>query len=161
MFKHTQLSLSFALILGISLFSGQVSARPGGDMFSHLEFIADQVGLSEEQETQINELVHAHELATAVDRERVEQIREQLHTLVEEFDASQAQILADELGEITSRLAYSGAETRAAVQQLFTPEQVAMMEELRKERQAMRAGFSRGFGGRPPRSGSFGEPTGE
>jgi Spy/CpxP family protein refolding chaperone len=147
-----------AFVVGLSVIAGQLSAAPGfgpgagggggpgggrggapdftqgAEGFGHLEFLADHLGLTDEQENQINEIIDAAQLAAAVDRERERQVRAALQALVEEFDAGEAQVLADELGGITARLAYSRAETRAEIHQLFTPEQLQLLEELKARR---------------------------
>jgi Spy/CpxP family protein refolding chaperone len=150
-----------AFVLGMSVIAGQLSAAPGfgpgggpgggadfaqvAESFGHLEFLADYLGLTDEQEDQINEIIDAAQLVAAVDREREKQVREALQALVEEFDAGEAQALADELGEIAARLAYSRSETRAEIHQLFTPEQLELLAEL-KARRSERMGR---FPGRP------------
>jgi Spy/CpxP family protein refolding chaperone len=140
---------SIVVALGLSVVAGQVVAQPSfgppggmgtshaGEGFGQLEFVADRLGLTDDQESQINEIIDAAELVTAVDRERMKQIREALHAMREEFDAGEAQVLANEFGEITARLAYSGAETRAAIHAVFTPEQLQQLEEMKAQRSDM------------------------
>ena len=140
--------VALALMLGLSAWTATSSARPGmgheRGMFDHLGYIADEIGLSEEQEQQINEIVDAAELASAVDRERMRQIRDELRDLAVSDDQSQAQILADELGEIAARIAYNRFETRAQVNAVFTEEQLASMEAIRADHEAMRESLSAG-----------------
>ena len=109
-------------------------AMDSGQDFRHLEFIADQLGLSESQEEQINAIIGASELASAVDRERARQINDEIKAQVDSFDAGTVQILADELGTIVARLTYSRAETRVAIHQVFTVEQQAQLAELKQQR---------------------------
>jgi Spy/CpxP family protein refolding chaperone len=126
--------------------AGPLAARPdagpggsgSGDDFRHLEFIADQLGLSDDQEEQINQIISASQLENAVDRERARQIGEEMKAQVSSFDAGTVQALADELGAITSRLSYSATETHAAIHQLFTAEQQAQLEGLRLQREQHR-----------------------
>jgi len=127
---------------GLLVLAGPLAARPDigpgspaqGDDFRQLEFIADQLGLSDDQEEQINQVINASQLTNAVDRERARQIGEEMKAQVSSFDAGTVQSLADELGAITSRLSYSATETHAAIYQLFTAEQQAQLEELRLQR---------------------------
>jgi len=135
-----------AFVLGLSVIAAQLSAAPGFGPgghpdfaretkgFGRLEFLADHLGLTDEQEQQISEINDAAQLAAAVDREREKQVREALQALVEKFDAGEAQALANELGEIAARLAYSRTETRAKIQRLFTAEQLELVEELKARR---------------------------
>ena len=160
------LAIALALLVGVSVWSDDTVARPGGGhgggILDHLEYIADDLGLTTEQEQQITEIINAAELATAVDRERMGQIRDALRDLTSSADLGQAQILADELGEIAARLAYNRFETRSQVNAVFTDEQLAMLEEMRAEREAMRESFSRGgFGGGSQRGIYGGQPTTE
>jgi Spy/CpxP family protein refolding chaperone len=147
------------LISGLASFSGLALAQPemgrggppGIENLDHLDMLADQIGLTEEQGTEITEIVNNAQLASAVDRERIHQIKDELRAMADNFDASQAQILADELGEISARLAYSGTESHAAIRQVFTEEQLAMLEELRAEHESSRSRF--GSGKRHPSGG--------
>lgn len=147
------------LVSGLAIFPGQSLAQTGFGRgapvpmvnLEHLDFLADQIGLSEEQGMEITRIVNEAQLASAVDRERMQQIKDELKQMVDDFDASQAQVLADELGEISSRLAYTAAESHAAVRQVFSDEQILMLEELRAEREESRGHFVRG--GRPSLGG--------
>ena len=143
-----------ALVLGVSIMAGQSTAAagfgPGGFArgsggFGHLEFLADHVGMTDEQESRINQLINASQLESAVDRERIQQIHEALRSMNDNFDPGRAQLLADELGEITARLAYSGAQIRAEIHKIFTAEQLQQLETLKSERMNMRSRTS----GRP------------
>jgi Spy/CpxP family protein refolding chaperone len=147
------------LITGLASFSGLSLAQPemgrggppGIENLDHLDMLADQIGLTEEQGTEITEIVNNAQLASAVDRERIHQIKDELRAMADNFDASQAQILADELGEISGRLAYNGTESHAAIRQVFTEEQRVMLEELRAEHESSRSRF--GGGKRRPSGG--------
>jgi Spy/CpxP family protein refolding chaperone len=137
------------LVSGLAVFSGQSWAQPGFgrsgpppmDNLDRLDMLADEIGLTEEQGTEISRIVNEAQLASAVDRERMKQIKDELKQMVDNFDAGQAQILADELGEISARLAYKGAESRAAVHQVFSDEQILMLEQLRAEHESERGHF--------------------
>ncbi len=150
-----KLIVSILLASGLAVLPGLALAQPGLsrggppglDHLDHLDMLADQIGLSEEQGSQIVEIVNAGQLATAVDRERMQQIRDELRAMTASFEPSQAQILADEMGEISARLVYSRAESHAAVRQVFTDEQKVLLDELRAEHDGHRG--SRGF----PRGG--------
>lgn len=156
-----KLVAAMSVFLGLTALSLSLEARPGKggdhDFLDRLEFIADRIGLTDQQEADINSIINSSQLTNAVDRERAVQIKDELHGLTENFDASQAQILADEMGEITARLVYTKAETQAAVQAVFTAEQKEMLQAMREEREKMRAVFGeRGHGGFEGRSGEGG-----
>ena len=128
------------LALVAALASAALSARPGGFAgFGHdpgfhlLDVLADDLGLTEEQETEIDELMNETRLATAVDRERMSQIREQLRRLSrtdEAFDSGAASALAEELASIISRAVVTGSETRWKMRQVLTAEQRQQMDGL-------------------------------
>ena len=130
-------------LLGVAT---QVNARPGFggehmDPLDHIERMAEHLDLSVEQEQQITEIVNAAQIANAVDRERLHQIKEELREMGEAFDDGAAQGLADELGQISGRLAYSHISTMAAVRAVFTPEQLQQLRDLRERHQEFREQF--------------------
>lgn len=146
---HRTLAFSLAALLAASL-SVPSSARPGMGAdhgFGFLEHIADQIGLSEDQEDSINQLINSAELASAVDRERMGQIREAMRALSETgevFDQAAAETLADELAQIVARTAVAGAEVRWQVRQVFTAEQQEQINAMKAERAGMRSRFGPG-----------------
>lgn len=112
-------------------------SHPQAPGLAFLEVMADEIGLTEEQESSINELVDASRLASAVDRERISQIREQLQALTrndEAFDEAAAEALADEMATIASRMAADGAHLRWDIRQVLTPEQREQLEGWRGAR---------------------------
>ena len=147
-----KIAIAAVLLSSLATLAVQSSAQPGfGRDFAHdragfarLEMMAAMLGLTEEQEARINELLNAAQLASAVDRERMQQIREELHRLAESgeaFDAGSAQQLADELAGIVARTSFAGSEVRWNVRQVFTDEQRLEMDAMRAERMQMRSGF--------------------
>jgi Spy/CpxP family protein refolding chaperone len=121
----------------------QLSARPGSGMESmepldRIERITEHLDLSVEQEEEINRLIDEVQIASAVDRERLHQIREDLRALSADFDDGEAQSLTDELGQISGRIAYRNVSTMAAVRALFTTEQLQQIEEYREHRNELR-----------------------
>ena len=140
-------------LLGVAT---QLSAKPGFgggsmDPLDHIERMAEHLSLSAEQEQQITEIVNAAQIANAVDRERLHQIRDELHGSSESFAEGAAQSLTYELGQILGRLAYSHVSTMAAVRTVFTAEQLQQIEEFRARREEFREQFGsnhrRMFGG--------------
>ena len=120
------------------LTAGQGEPGPGPDMSLHfLGVMADELGLTVEQEESINSLINQSKLDSAVDRERLSQLRDELKNLSQaedSFDSSSASVLAEELAEIVARTALAGAETRWQVRQVLTPEQRAQLDEWRGAR---------------------------
>jgi Spy/CpxP family protein refolding chaperone len=120
------------LLVTCVAFASAVFAAPhhrGGDRdpgTHFLEVMADRLGLTAEQEERITGLVNEARLESAVDRERVAQLRQALQTLSQSpdtFDEGAARTLADELGQVVTRMAVAGAQTRWQVYQQLTEEQ--------------------------------------
>jgi Spy/CpxP family protein refolding chaperone len=142
-----------ALFLAITaaLMSASISARPGwpggpghDGALDFLDRVADEIGLTVEQESEINELINGAKLASAVDRERMDQIREELRRLSlsdESFDSSAASVLTGELAETVARTALAAAETRWKLRQILTPEQRQQLDEWRAGRGQPHARF--------------------
>ena len=129
-----------AATLGVAT---QLSAKPGSGMESmepldRIERMAEHLELSAEQEEEINRLIDEVQIASAVDRERLHQIRDDLRALSADFDDGEAQSLTDELGQISGRVAYRNVSTMAAVRALFTAEQLQQIEEYRERRNELR-----------------------
>jgi Spy/CpxP family protein refolding chaperone len=131
-------------VLIFALFATAVSAvaaaRPDwGPGLGHdstlffLDAMAEQTGLTEDQEASINELISASKLESAVDRERMSQIREELQRLAradQAFDDAAATRLADELAEIVARTAVSHSELGWQIRQALTEEQREQLDQL-------------------------------
>ena len=141
-----KLIVAFALCVSVLVFAIEATARPGpgggpdggvivGRMSQHLD-------LSVDQQEQITTIVNAAHLDNAVDQERKRQIEKELRGLAENFDAGSAQALADELGEIAGRLAYSRVYTMSQVREILTEEQLAQLLEQRESFAGHRRGGS-------------------
>ena len=133
-------------VLGMLGVATQLSARPGSGMenmdpLDRIERMAEHLDLSAEQEQEINRLVDEVQIANAVDRERLHQIKEDLRALATSFDDGAAQTLTDELGQISGRVAYRNISTMAAVRELFTTEQLQQIEAFRERREEYRDQF--------------------
>ena len=121
------------LAMTAAMISASGSASPGwvggsghDGALHFLDRAADEIGLTMEQESEINGLINKAKLASAVDRERMGQIREALRNLSlsdEGFDRSAASVFTEELAEIVARTALSASETRWKLRQILTPEQ--------------------------------------
>lgn len=123
--------------LGAVLTAAAVAAPPhrGPDAdFAFLDAMADRLGLTESQEANINQRINSFRLDSAVDRERVAQLRGQLHELSRDgagFDAAAAEALAGDMAAIVTRMAVAAAELRWQVRQELTAEQREQLDAWR------------------------------
>jgi Spy/CpxP family protein refolding chaperone len=141
-----KLIVAFALCVSVLVFAIEATARPGpgdgpdgGDMVGRM---SEHLDLSVDQQEQITTIVNTAHLEGAVDQERKRQIEKELRGLAENFDAGSAQALADELGEIAGRLAYSRVYTMSQVREILTEEQIAQRQEQRESFSGHRRGGS-------------------
>ena len=61
-----------------------------------------------------------------------------------DFDAGRAQRIANEIGEITTRLVFEASKTWSGVYALLNSEQQAKLDELMKQREAHRGKWRKG-----------------
>jgi periplasmic protein CpxP/Spy len=133
------------VVLGSVLLVSTAAFSMGhGDKFDSQRMLAhmtEQLELSESQEQQIGEILASGKEQSQADRKRMSEIRAALEAQRDNFNAGEAQALADELGEITSRMAYQMTSKRAEVYQLLTPEQREQMDEMKKQRDERRSKY--------------------
>ena len=106
-----------------------------------LQHMTEKLELDDTQQDQVEGIVSENLASVQADRERMTAIRDQLKGMRESFDADKAKRLADELGEITGRLAYDMASTQAQVYEVLTPvqrEQMDAMQAAREQRMQKR-----------------------
>ncbi|MEM1113018.1 MAG: Spy/CpxP family protein refolding chaperone [Pseudomonadota bacterium] len=115
-----------------------------------LDRLAEELQLDAVQRLSVADVLDTARGATAQDREALRDLRRELGSLPEDFDAGEAQRMADEIGAITTRLVYVGASSRAAVYELLTTEQQRTLDGLKAERQARRETLRQRFGGAAP-----------
>ena len=97
--------------------------------------MAERLDLSDQQRQDIEEIMQAGADQVEADRARMEELRAAMHELVADFDAGEAQQLADEMGEISARMSYQRVENRAAVYQLLDENQRAELESMQEQKQ--------------------------
>lgn len=100
-----------------------------------LAYLADELDLNAEQETEIRALHSALKEQNEADRARLDELRELMRAQRQDFNAGEAQKLADEIGEITTRLVYSATSTQAQVRSVLTAEQQAGLDEIMAQRE--------------------------
>jgi Spy/CpxP family protein refolding chaperone len=148
--KKILLGTGFAAASLVTLASASWSMNhgmsTGHDPQRMLAHMAQRLDLTEEQQAQVKSLLTSARESSAADRERLTQLRKELHEQGEAFDEGRVQALADEVGEITSRLVYQAASTQARLYQLLTPEQREQMAEIMEKRGERRGKWHRGGG---------------
>ncbi|TDG14157.1 hypothetical protein E2F43_11830 [Seongchinamella unica] len=121
------------LLLSVSAWSmGQSHERDMDRMLSHM---TEALNLSEGQQAGIETLLNEVREEGGAERERMNEIRGQLKAMRTDFNAGEAQQLADELGVITSRMAYRMASAQAQVYQQLEPAQQEHFEVLAERRE--------------------------
>lgn len=117
---------------------------PGHDPATMMSHMTARLDLTEEQQLKVNELMASSSEQMGADRARLHQLREEMRGQRDNFDAGQAQVIADEFGEISGRMMYQFASTYAGIYQLLSDEQKAEMDSLMEKRAARREGWRSG-----------------
>lgn len=125
-------------VLGTALLASAAAFSMGhGHKFDSERMLAhmtEQLDLTATQQQQIGEILSSGKAQAEADRKRMGEIRKALEAQRSNFNPGEAQKLADELGEITSRTAYQMSSKRAEVHKLLAPEQREQMEEMKQKR---------------------------
>jgi len=120
----------------------------GGDKQYRHEMRAEQLGLTEEQQEQIEAIRTAEMTARRDLMEKMQENREQMRELTNEgtFDENAIRAIAEEKAKIQVELAVSRAEMRSRIHAIMTPEQQELAKNISSERQNRRGRHHRGFG---------------
>lgn len=135
-----------ALLAAPLAWSFGAGGPPAMDPEQMLGRLTEELKLSEQQQTEVRNIIAQNSDQARADRERLQELREALEQQRTDFNAGEAQKLADELGEISARMAYNITSKQAQVYTVLTEEQRAEFERLHAER-ASRA--HRRFGKKP------------
>lgn len=108
---------------------------PDGEESRHdpqhkVEMLAKMLDLTEEQEATVETLLTESMEESEGDKERLHALKAQLLDQADAFNDASAQMTADEIGQITSRMVYRKASTYAAIYQLLDDEQKEAMNEM-------------------------------
>ena len=125
-------------LMGVLLLSSgawSMGPAPEHDMGRVLEHMADELDLSESQEEKIETLMNESRDAGREDQQRLSELRTELREMRSDFDAGRAQQLADEMGEVTSRIAYRMASTHAQIYEQLDAEQREEFEAMAERRE--------------------------
>ena len=142
--------LATTLGLVVLLSAAAWAMGPGGGMDHDparmVEHMSRKLDLSDEQKVAVEALVSSSRQASAQDMQRMRELRGEMKAQTNNFEADEARKVADEIGQITGRLVYQAAETRAGVYQLLNDEQRAQMAQMMEKRGEHRG--KRGKGGK-------------
>ncbi|RLA49325.1 MAG: hypothetical protein DRR04_01860 [Gammaproteobacteria bacterium] len=145
MSKSRSKALLGAVVTGVVLMSLSVASwsmgHDGGmdhDPARMVAHMTDRLDLTEEQVSRVKQLMTATREQSDADRKRLRDLRGQMKTQRDNFDAGKAQKIADEIGEITSRMVFQIASTHAKIYQLLTDEQKAEMDDMMDQHQSRR-----------------------
>ncbi len=116
--------------------------------------MAHHLELTDAQKEEISVIFEEAHAAGAADRERREVLRDELETLMDDYNATQAQAISTELGEIHGRLAYIRIDSRAQINEVLTEEQLEELAEMREQHAERRGKGGKRFGG-PDGRGDF------
>jgi len=101
-------------------------------------YMTERLDLDAQQRESVQAVI-AESIAQSDDeRTRLRNLRAELRAMSAGFDADEARRLADEIGAITARLAYSMADTRAQISGLLTDEQRRELEAVVTRRENRR-----------------------
>ncbi len=131
---------SLGVLVSLSAATWSMGHRGGMDhdpsrMLNHM---AERLELSDSQREQVESIMDSGREQSAADRARLEELREQLKAMRDDFDAGKAQQYADEIGEITSRMVYRFSSSFAEVYRLLDDDQRAELEQFEQERDQRR-----------------------
>jgi Spy/CpxP family protein refolding chaperone len=114
---------------------GENEWRGGERQYRH-EMRAELLGLTGEQQEQI-EAIRTAEIAARRDlREKIFEYREQMRELTNEgtFDENAVRVIAEEKAKIQVEMAVARAEMRSKIHAIMTPEQQELAKNFRSER---------------------------
>lgn len=127
--------------LAVAAWPGKLGGERGHNHGQVVERMARHLDLSDEQQVQVEQLFANGLEEVRADRERIEELRENLLGQAASFDAGDAQAAADEIGAITSRMVYRRASMQASLYQLLDEEQRAQLAAFNARRDKRREHF--------------------
>lgn len=141
-------ALATAAVMSMAAWSMGPPHEMGGDPARMIAHLSDRLDLSSEQQTEVESLVAAAKQSSDADRARMRELRSQMRAMMGNFDPGKAQVVADEIGQLTGRMVYQSSETFASVYQLLNAEQRAQLDSMMGSRGERRG--ERGHGGDKP-----------
>lgn len=128
--------------------SGQNDWR-GGQRHNRRDMVADLIGLSEDQQTQITAIRDEERSNNVTQREKMQEYREQIWALTDAgtFDEQAVRAIAEAKAEIQIEMAVARARMHSKIHAIMTPEQQELATKLRSVRKGRGGKSQRGQGG--------------
>ncbi len=122
-------------------YGGQGQGRGG--------MMAEILGLSEEQEEQIQVIREEERAANVALREKMQEYRDQMWALTDagDFDEKAIRVLAEGKADVQVEMAVAKARMQSRIHAIMTSEQQELAEKLRSVRKDRRGKGKRGSGG--------------
>jgi Spy/CpxP family protein refolding chaperone len=126
-------------LLAASAASFALGPRGGDfDPARMMEHMSERLELTDVQQEEIEQIFAATRKQSVDDRKRLEELRDQLQTMRDEFDSGQAQTISDEIGAISARMAFSLAITQSQVYALLDEDQRKEYDQMLEARDKRR-----------------------
>lgn len=131
------------LVLGSVLAAGSAIAMDhrGERGEARLDKLVEHLDLSDSQRSEVQQIMAASRTAAEQDRQRLAELRQDLHEQVSDFDADEARSLSEELGEVSARMSYRMTEDFSRVYQLLDEEQRGEFDALQAKRRDHRGSW--------------------
>ena len=147
--RTTQRTLMGAVAVAaatMTIAAGTWSMPPlgGGDGSSRANRMMHALDLDDAQREAVESRLAESRAVAEADRRRMKELRTEARGLREDYDAGRAQQIADEIGEISGRLALVRMATQADIYSLLDEEQRAELEAKMERRKAWRQGWREG-----------------
>lgn len=157
LFAVASLTLVLTGMLGGIAYATGRDRGPGHFRGFFIQRMAAQLGLSEEQQTQIRQILEEERTTTEPLRQQLKATHDQLRALGTDgvFNEVQVRVLAQQQAQTMTELIVAKERTKARIAAVLTPEQRERAKQmLERFHQRMRGGHKwhhgRGFGPVPP-----------
>ena len=123
-------------LIALTLSTGVAAQQQSGGQPDQVSQLAQMVGLSDDQQTQIRDIMKEMQGKIRELRKTARTLQKELQgEIKQDFDAEAIQQKADELGEVTGKIAGLSALMQARVDAVFTDEQRAELDRRMKQMQ--------------------------
>ena len=125
------------------LVSYPAMAGPGdgelGERGMRLKHLSRHLDLTEEQKSSVRSIMAEIKGPAAADRREIRTLKKELANNLEPFDPVSAQLTADRIGAITTRIAFNASQAMSRVYALLSTEQREKFRAMREKAERRRA----------------------